>query len=169
MAEEAMIQARYDDREHLQEALKSLRENDIQRYEIYGPVDLSKMESFMPSQGSPVHAISTVGAILGLISFYLMCVLSSLIYRIYTGGKPPISNVPFVIVSYEGTILLGSLATFFGVLYLAKLRPASPPKEYNFDYSGASFGVHVYCRPDQVSQVRELLTGAGAVEIHETD
>jgi molybdopterin-containing oxidoreductase family membrane subunit len=122
----------------------------------------------MPRKGSPVRIIATLGAITGLVSFFLMCVLSSLLYRLITGGKPPVSRVPFVILAYEGTILLGALAAFLGFLAITRLYPAKRPEAHDEAVTGDTFGIRVTCPPDQKEAVVDILKDAGAVEINES-
>ena len=160
-----LVRARFERLEDLEQALQKLKDTGMKRYEAYGPVDLKCLEDLMPRQGSAVRHAATIGGIIGLFSFWYMCVAAALIYSLYVGGKPPVSNVPYVIVMYEGTILLGSIFAFFAGIGLARLWPRKPPPEFDPRYSGSSFGVHVQCEPAQEEQVRSLLTESGAVEI----
>lgn len=148
-------------------ALRSLMESGQRRYEAFGPIDLKDVEDLMPRRGSSVQVFATAGAFIGLVLFFLMCVAASLLYGQVVGGKPPVSKAPFIIVSYEGTILLGAMAAFIATIVLARLRPRKPAPDYDPRFSGADFGIDVYSDPDERNQVVELLREAGAVEINE--
>jgi molybdopterin-containing oxidoreductase family membrane subunit len=167
MPDEIAVQAQFDSMESLHKALVSLKNSEFKDYEAYGPVNLMELEDLMPENGSWIHAISTVGALIGLITFFLMCILSSLLYRLFTGGKPPISNVPFVIVGYEGTILISAIATFLGTIVLARLIPKALPASYHPGFSGSGFGITVNCQTSQLARVRDLFNNVGAVQINE--
>jgi len=166
--EETTLRARFESIEGLEETLGKLKGMGLTRYEAYGPVDLKCMEDLMPHGGSGVRVWSTSGGIIGLLSFWFMCIAASLIYSQYVGGKPPWSNVPFVVVMYEGTILLGSVFAFFAGMVLARLWPRKPPKGYDPRYSGSSFGVEVQCDRDEQEHISGLLKECGAVEIDES-
>ena len=169
MAETTIMRARYDDFDAFKEALGMLKDSGLKDYQAYAPVDLQELEHLMPSKGSSVRIWATVGAVLGMFAFWFMCVASSLIYKIVVGGKPPWSNVPFVVIAYEGTILIGSISAFFAVLILARLSPRKPPPEYGPRFSSDSFGIEVRVEPGRQKQVSNLLKETRAVEINELE
>jgi hypothetical protein len=96
-----------------------------------------------------------------------MCVLTSLIYGLVTGGKTPVAGVPFVIPTYEGTILLGAIGAFIAVLVYAFAKVRATPADYDPRFSYDSFGVYVTCAEAERSRIVEMLEKAGAVEIDE--
>lgn len=165
MADKCLIRARFEDYHKFGHALKTLKESYVLNYKAYGPVNLTEFENLMPAEGSWVRGFATAGAITGLVGFYFMCKWSSLLYSLITGGKPPVSNVPFVIVSYEGTILLGAIAAFVATLYFARLSGAEVPAHYDKRYSGDSFGIEVPCEDADAERIVRLLEGSGAVEV----
>lgn len=165
--------ARYDDYHAFRDGLRALRDSGCTRYEAYGPIDLESVEELMPRRGSMVRFYATVGALIGMASFFFMCTASALIYSLVTGGKPPLSNVPYVVVTYEGTILLGGVAAFLAVLALARLWPREP--RWNGGqapwarFVGDSFGIVVDCGPEQRCEVRDILKRSGASEVKEIE
>ncbi|HOK53266.1 MAG TPA: DUF3341 domain-containing protein [Armatimonadota bacterium] len=169
MADAKHIRAIFDDFPAFKQALGSLQASGFERYEAYGPVNLEEISPLMPRRGSAVRAFATIGAVIGLVLFFYMCIATSLIYALIVGGKPPVSNVPFVVVGYEGTILLGAVGAFFGVLILARLLRHDVPSGYDVRFSGDSFGIDVEVVSDRHDEVVRLLENAGAVEVIETD
>jgi len=167
MANRLLVRARYEDLNALKEALRSIKEAGFADYTAYGPVRLEGLEPLMPRKGSAVRAWATSGAFLGMASFWLMCALSSLIYKLIVGGKPPVANVPFVIVSYEGTILCGSIFAFIATLVLARLWFRKLPQNHDSRFTADSFGVEVACDEAGKPQVIELLKSTDPVEIYE--
>jgi hypothetical protein len=164
MSDTACIVARFEDYESFVEALKSLKSSGKYHYEAYGPTNLSDLEDLMPHQGSGVRIWATAGALIGMVTFWLMCVMSSLIYSIYVGGKPPVSNIPFVIPAYEGTILCGAIGAFIAVAFSVRFSPRKPASPYNLQFSGDSYGVAVYCSAREQAAVAEMLEVRGAVQ-----
>jgi len=90
-----------------------------------------------------------------------------MIYNIIVGGKPPVSRVPYVVPTYEGTILIGSIGAFIAVLVYACLRSRTVPADYDRRFSGDTFGIDVECRDEERGRLIDLLRGAGAVEVYE--
>jgi hypothetical protein len=165
----ACVSATYDNYEELVSALRAVKESGIRDYEAYGPISLAEVEDLMPRRESAVRTWATGGALVGVVSFWYMCVRSSLIYSIITGGKPPVSNVPFVILMYEGTILVGALAAFIATIVLAHLWFREPPPDYDPQFSGSDFGIQVRCHPGEKEHALEVLRSTSAVEVHEID
>lgn len=161
------VRGRFEDFEAFRRGLEAIKESGQRRYEAFGPTELEEIEDLMPKKGSPVRGFATFGGFLGLAILWLMCVLTSLIYNIYVGGKPPISNVPYIIPAYEGTILFGAVMAFVAVLIFAGFGDHSLPAEYDPRYSQDSYGIHVYCGRGEKERVAAALREAGAVEIDE--
>lgn len=162
------IQARYDDYDQFRNGLQGLKDAHMPRYEAYGPTNLLEIEELMPERSSLVRGWATSGALIGLSTFWIMCVTTALIYSIITGGKPPVSNVPFVIPMYEGTILVGSILGFLAGLYYARLGPRFPPLGFSPRFTEDSYGIVVQCSPRQKNSVLNILRQSGASEIHES-
>ena len=109
----ATVRAVFEDYPAFVKALRSLKEARVRDYEAYGPTNLQEIEELMPAESSFVRGWATLGGIFGLALFWIVCILSSLIYGLIVGGKPPVSNLPYIIPAYEGTILCGSIAAFW--------------------------------------------------------
>lgn len=169
MAESLQIAARFDDFEAFKHALETLKESRVRRYEAYGPTNLKEIENLMPGKGSRVRVWATSGAIVGLAAFWIMCVFTALIYSLYVGGKPPVSNVPYIIPAYEGTILMGSIGAFFAGLMYAFMGLHELPSNYNPRFSQDSYGIEVYGKHRDRERYASLLRDAGAVEVNEFD
>lgn len=167
MTDTACIIAEFDSFEDFEHALKQIKEAHITDYHALGPINLVEVEDLMPAKWSPVRGIATLGAIFGLVTFLLMCTLSSGLFDLITGGKPPISMVPFIIVSYEGTILCGSLAAFFAVIVTALLLTRTTPEEEQSRFVSDRFGIEVQFEEIRRERVLSILKDAGAVEVRE--
>lgn len=164
-----MIKAVFDDYNDFKKALTSLFEAGHKEYEVYSPVDLQDVEDLMPKKGSTVHIYAMIGAITGLALFFFMCVYASQLFGQVVGGKPPISRTPFVIVSYEGTILFGAIFAFFAAVILAKLQPWKSLAKHDTRFSGNHFGIEIQSKFDNNFQIISLLVANGAIEINEIE
>ncbi|MCL5103457.1 MAG: DUF3341 domain-containing protein [Armatimonadetes bacterium] len=163
------VRARFDDYEAFKKALRTLKDSGMRHYDAYGPTNLKEIEDLMPAKGSGVRVWATAGAFTGLVTFWLMCTMTAVIFGLIVGGKPPISNLPYIIPAYEGTILLGSIAAFIVGLYYARLRPQELPVGYDPRFSRDSYGVVIRCEPGERGRVAEQMRDAGAVEVDELD
>ena len=157
----------FDDWDALKSALTTLKQTRGRGYTAYGPVDLTKIEDLMPAKSSFVRGWATAGGLFGLALFFALCAVTSMIYRLVVGGKPPISNLPYLIPTYEGTILLGAICALIAGLVYAGLKNRPLPADYDTRFSGDTFVVEVTCEPEEREQVAGLLKNAGAVEIYE--
>lgn len=167
MFEVSVARGLFSDYDTFKKALSQFHDAGVYRYTAYGPTNLKEIEDLMPAKSSLVRGFATLGAVLGLIIFWLVCVLTSLIYSLIVGGKPPISNVPFVIPAYEGTILIGSIFAFIAGLFFAALGPHKPPPDYDKRFSENRYGVDVYCKPSDKEYVVDMLMNLGAEEVSE--
>lgn len=152
----------------VEHAVTELRRAGLNSYEVYSPVlHHEGMEEIMPRKGSRVRVASALGGITGVLLGLTMCVLSSMLYNLWTGGKPPVSIVPFVVICFECTILFACLATVAALVYFARLRPLAPPADYSPRFGDDRYGVSVECAPENKESAVKLLRAAGAAEVTE--
>jgi len=162
--------AEFDSAEALHHAVLQVRDAGAREYEVCSPVlTHESLEAHMPRAGSRLHYISAFGGITGVSVGLAMCVLSSLLYGLWTGGKPPVNLVPFVVVGFECTILFAALFTVAGLVYFARLKPLAPPPDYRPGFSNDRYGLYVQCEPARKPAVAELLRAAGATEVIDGD
>jgi hypothetical protein len=65
---------------------------------------------------SPIAFVALPGAAAGIGGGLALTILTSISWRLVTGGKPVVSLPPFVVISFELAVLAGSLATLAAVL-----------------------------------------------------
>lgn len=162
----AKVRGIFDDWEAFKGALGSLKETRGQGYTAYAPVNLQEVEDLMPTKSSMVRGWSTSCGIVGMVTFFVMCVMASLIYSLVVGGKQPISNLPYVIPTFEGTILFAAIGAFVAGLVYACLKGRPLPADYDTRFSGDSFGIDVDCGPEECERLSDMLRNAGAVEVY---
>lgn len=164
------VRGDFGDMEGVHHAVKKLRAAGVAEYEVYSPViHHEEMEEHMPRRGSWVRHFTIIGGISGVLLGLAMCVLSSLLYKLVTGGKPPVNLVPFVVVGFECTILFACLATVVGLVYHARLLPLAPAAPYDPQFSSDRFAVFVGGEPALKKQATEILRSAGAMQVTECE
>jgi hypothetical protein len=70
---------------------------------------------------SRLKFFTLAGAGAGLAGGFAFTIFTALDWPLRTGGKPIVSLPPFLIIAFELTILLGTLASFAGYLWLSRL------------------------------------------------
>ncbi|GFO58879.1 hypothetical protein GMST_12040 [Geomonas silvestris] len=150
----------------LLEAAKVACDAGFQQMETFSPVKLEKLPAVLKQPKSPVRLITLIGAVSGLIGGFWLAGGTANVNNLIVGGKPPISFIPFCVIAFEGTILIGSLANLFGLIVLARLYRRRTVAYYDPRFSRDKFGLLVGCEPGQESRLRELLKPTDAEEIH---
>ena len=126
---------------------------------------VKEAEEILGHTRSPVRFWTLTGAVSGLVGGFALAIGSALVNSLVAGGKHPVSIIPYCIVGFEGTILIGTLANLTGVLYHARLgRPRLPPA-YDAAFMRDRFGLFVACLPDDVDAVRALVAPFGPESI----
>ena len=147
------------------EALKGLQQAGLRQVRAYSPVGLPAIEPLLATRGSPVRFLTLAGAVAGGIAGLWMCVGSASIYSIIVGGKLPTALLPYYIIGFELTILLGGLAALASVIVLARLWPRTPTPDYDVRFGVDRFGISVKCTESQAVTAREIFRQAGAEEV----
>lgn len=120
-----------------------------------------------PDNGrSAVRWYSLFGGIFGFGAGVFLTIYSATHYLLPTGGRPIITFPPFLLVSYELTILFAVLATLIGFLRCSGL-PAWRDRPHCQAASVESIVVTANVRPDQVEHVRAQLLSQGAYLVEE--
>lgn len=121
--------ALYRDADSLLTAAGRLRAAGFEQLELISPVPLKNSEAVLGKKHSGIKYFSFYGGIIGALFGFTLAAGTALIYQIPTGGRPIIPLPPYLIISYEFTILFGVLATLIGFFISARL-PALNERAY---------------------------------------
>jgi hypothetical protein len=91
-----------------------------ERLTVLTPVPLAEAEEILGERPSPLRFFTLAGGLAGLATGLLFPILTVEHWPLITGGKPLISIPPFIIIAFALTILLGSLASLAGFLWLTR-------------------------------------------------
>ena len=103
----------------------------------------------------------------GTGGFVLSCLTSAVWPMALPGGKPVVSVPPFVIITFESTVLISGLITLAAIIYHCRL-PAFDLDVECCDprYTADHFGLVVHGLAwDEKANVAKLLNDAGATEV----
>ena len=135
--------------------------------EIQSPIPIHGVEEVLGKKKSVIKRFTLFGAITGGMSGFLLAAGTAVLFPHPTGGRPLITFPPYLIITYEMTILFGILATVLGFLISARL-PAIRERLYVPESAVDKFVVTVACpNTENLSQAGEILRASGAEEIRE--
>jgi hypothetical protein len=158
-------------------ALEELKAKGYHDLTVYTPVPVHAIEEVMERDRpvSPVRFFTLMGGLLGVASAFILTIYTSLRWGLVTGGKylqvtpqglAGSSIPPFVIIAFEMMVLFGGVATLIGLVVLAGLPRLRATPTFDPRFTNDRFGVAVHCQPDRAASVRQVLSAAGADEVH---
>ena len=135
--------------------------------DLMSPVPIEGVEEVLGEKKSAIKRFTFFGALIGGISGFVLAAGTSVLYLHPTGGRPIITIPPFLIITYELTILFGILFTVLGFLISARL-PVIRERVYVPESAVDKFAVTVACDNDeQFKRAEAILLEAGAEQVRE--
>ena len=146
-------------------AAKNLKSSGFDDISLLSPIPLEEAQEVLGLGKSPVRRFSLAGAIIGALSGFAMSVATALVFILPTGGRSIITVPPYLIITYEMTILFGVLFTLIGFHFVSGL-PAWRDRPYLPSANIDRFVVVVEnAAGDQAARAEAIIREAGAEEI----
>ena len=146
-------------------AAAQLKNSGFEGLEVMSPVPIHGIDDVLGEKKSEIKRFTLFGGITGALSGFALAAGTAVLYVHPTGGRPIITFPPFLIITYEMTILFGILATVLGFLISARF-PAIRERVYAPETGVDKFGVTVSCdSSDASSRAEAILREAGAEEV----
>ncbi len=144
-------------------AVRELKEMGYRDFTVYSPVPNHEIAAAIGHRISPVRRWTLLGGLAGVSLGLLMALWMSLDYPVVVGGKPIPSVIPYIVVGFELTILIGALATITGLIVhiIGNRRAAAFDPRFTDDH----VGIFVPCPAERRSAVQQLLQTSGAEEV----
>jgi hypothetical protein len=145
------------------QAIHDLKETGYRDFTVYAPAPNHEINDAVGHGPSPVRVWTLVGGLTGCVSGFAMTLWMSYDYPIIVGGKPLGSVIPYVVIAFELTILIGALSTLAGMLFHSwrtSRRAAYDPR-----FTDDHIGIFVPCPVERRPGVERLLRSAGAEEV----
>lgn len=155
----------YEHVDSLIAAIKELQTSGHKDYTVYSPVPHHELEEIAGGAESKVGYFSMTGGALGWIVGLGLTAGTAILLPLIVGGKPIISFVPFYVIGFELTILLGGLFTVFAFLVLGRLSKAVRKEPFNPKFAEDRFGLVVSCSEGARSEIENILRANGAEEV----
>ena len=151
--------------------LRRLKERNFEIRSVFSPLRLRDIQEVLGTKPSIVRLITLIGGILGGTSLVGLAVYSHLSFKLITGGKPILPAVPWVIVLFEGTVLLAAIFSVIAWIFkggLPRVRyQRGQSAGYDPRFSGDRFGILVSCTDMERDQIIKILQEAGAEEVRD--
>ena len=146
-------------------AAENLQSSGFDNISLLSPVPLKEAQQVLGLGKSPVRHFSLAGAIFGALFGFGMSVATALTFILPTGGRAIITVPPYLIITYEMTILMGVLFTLIGFHFVSGL-PAWRDRPYLPAANIDRFVVVVEgAAGDQAARAEAIIREAGAEEI----
>ena len=120
----------------------------------------------MDAVGRPPSKLGLVtigGAALGGALGLWLAIGTSLAWPLRVGGKPIVSLPAFLVIVFESAVLIGALANFLGLAFLAVRARRTHPVPTDPRFSRDRIGLFVPGAPDAAAE--DLLWKSGAEEV----
>ncbi len=153
--------------DELVECLKALKEEGYEATSVFSPIRVPELQELMTPKASITRLFTLIGGITGGISLVGLAAFAHLSYKLIVWGKPILAWVPWVVVAFEGTILLSSLSAFFAWVFKAGLPQPTADAGYDASFSGHKFGVVVAAPQESRQTIEQLLREHGAEEVRD--
>ncbi|MED5373532.1 MAG: DUF3341 domain-containing protein [Myxococcota bacterium] len=150
-------------------AIGRVKKAGFDDYTVLSPLPRHEIEeAIYENEPSPVRWWTLIGGITGgTLGFTLASLTSAVWPMALPAGKPMISVPPFVVVTFECTVLLAGLSTLAAIIFHCRLPDTDTPIEcadprYSNDRFGLVFHDVEGARKDEAIK---LLQDAGAEEV----
>ena len=155
----------FGDPESALEAAGRLKTEGFERPEIMSPIPIHGIDDVLGPKKSVIKRFTLFGGLFGAMGGFALAAGTAVLYAHPTGGRPIITFPPFLIISYEMTILCGVLATVIGFLISARF-PAIRERVYVPESAVDKFVVTVPCdSEDLFSRAEAILRESGADDV----
>lgn len=148
-------------------AIEELRQKKFMDITAYTPTPRHEFEDAIPRPESPVRRFTLIGGLLGVSFGYWIAIWSSDYWPLVVGGKPIASWVPYTIIGFEVMVLVGSLATVFGLFANSRVPRLTMTVGYDARFSHGDYGVWVATTADRAAEASDVLRRHGATEVRD--
>jgi len=155
----------FHDPESALAAAGQLKGAGFARPEIMSPIPIHGADEVLGPKKSVIRRFTLFGGILGGLAGFALAAGTAVLYVHPTGGRPIITIPPFLIITYEMTILCGILATVLGFLISARF-PAIRERIYVPETAVDQFAVMVLCTSEAfLDRAETILRDSGADDV----
>lgn len=152
--------------EHCIEAISALRQRGWDRLVVHSPLPSREIEEALGKKPSMVRYFTLTGALLGGAGGFTLAAWTSGQWNLIVSGKPIISVPPFLVITFETTILLGAIFTLVGFFLSTRIPQPRLAEIYRESFGDDTFGIGIVCGDGEMERAEAALTEAGAKEVY---
>ena len=147
------------------QAVEELKKKRLGEITVYTPAPRHEFEDVLDRGESVVRRWTLIGGALGATFGYWITIWISRYWPIVVGGKAIATWVPYTIFAFELMVLIGSLATVFGVFANSRIPRLTLTVGFDPRFSHGHFGVWVETPVERQDEAVQLFKKHGAVEV----
>src|SRR5688572_30112826 len=160
------VLASYEYLDSTVDAIEQLRKAGF-KPQAYAPYPDHHIEHALGYDRSPVRVWTLVGGLTGAATGLAFPTWTSLDWPLVVGGKPIVSIVPYIIITFELMVLFGALSTIIGLFVLSRLPVIKAPVLYDPEFTAGRYGVYVEADGSRLDEARRILQAQVPIELRE--
>ncbi len=146
-------------------ATRRLHAEGYDNITLMSPIPMHEVEHILKKKKPVIRRYALGGALLGAVTGFAMAAGTALVFILPTGGRPIITIPPYLVISYELTILFGVIATLIG-FHVASGLPAWHDRPYRPATNIDRFSILVGSDDDAaLARAEQIMNEAGAEEV----
>ena len=146
-------------------AVKELQRRKLGNLTVYSPTVHHELEDAIEAPMSPVRRFTLIGGLCGVTMGYWMAIWTSDYWPLVVGGKAVASWIPYTIIGFEMMVMVGALATVFGMFINSRLPKLVVDVAFDSRFTNGDYGIFVDCPPEKEKDAEGLFRQHGATEV----
>ncbi len=160
----------YDDEDTLKTGIETVQKEGISIFDVFTPYPVHGLHHLLHIPRSRLPKVAFVFGCLGTITgVSLLAYTMGFDWPMDIGGKPHFPWPNYVPVTFELTVLLGSLGMAFAYFYVNGMYPGAKPKIFDPRSTNDRFVMAIVTDDQSNEHLNNLLKGSGVVEIKYTE
>jgi hypothetical protein len=155
----------FNQRDRLSRTIRHLKQAGFTDLTVLSPVPCHEIEPILAQHESPVRVFTLLGGIVGGLTGLSLTIGATRQWSLVAGGKPIISLPPFLVITFELTILFSALGTLVGMFWSMRRPRLKLETYYDARFSEDRFGIRVLCPSDQRETVDGIFQASGVEEV----
>ncbi len=162
----------FDDDDVLLKAIPKVRESGIKIEDVYTPFPVHGIEEKLGYKRSKMSVAAFVFGLCGTsFAIWMQTWMLGFDWPMIIGGKNFISAPPFVPVTFELTVLIGSLGMVGTFMVIAGLKPWAKPRIFDLRSTDDKhvMAIDLGANKSDEGEIKRIIESTGASEIYRKD